>query len=291
LTRVVSESTARLGDLERSERFEVANESRRRLRDALSLVDPAVAGVLLIMPWVGSFILTASVQGTDWRWGTFAWVVLAMYGVVALAVWAGNRLTDRGGGAGVALSVGPEGVLLNDSRAGTELFSFERLTSVRTRGRVVDIRVRRHGLMSFPLQSSEDATRFVKLLEGFRATEDKGATAREVAKRGGDSHLAAVDQLTAAASGQASYRRERLTVDDLADLVASAETRPRFRIAAAAALRRIDKERADRTAELVGQRTVNEPLRIALDDAMNDLVDEERIREADRWHDPEGPAA
>ena len=57
---------------------------------------------------------------------------------------------------------------------------------------------------------------------------------------------------------------------------------PRFRIAAAVALKRIDTAHAEQAAEQVSRATVNDKLRIALDDVMTDQVHEEQIAEAER---------
>jgi hypothetical protein len=268
------------------ERFELVDEPRPRMRDWLTLDSPP-ARTLLVLPWaVALAVLGATViRGVDLSWTTFILIGLAGYVVEAVVIRLAPELNRQAGAAeATAITVGPEGIVVHNRNTAPELIPLDRITSVRATQERLHIRVRREGSMSFALANMQAARRAAQLFEAFRGVGRKGEAAEKVAERAGASHAAMAEQLAAATNGHGSYRDESLTSDDLADLVGSAGTAPRFRIAAAAALKRIDVDRAARATDLVVQGTVNEPLQAALSDLMNDQLAEAQIAAAERWH-------
>jgi hypothetical protein len=257
-----------------------ANRSRLGFGRFMQGLDPMSSAIVL-----GAAIALVLVLSVTFGVGWPATVGLELAVLLLLFVcpWLLARALEPVAVDPKTIVVAADGLVLDYADGKPYFVALERIQEVSRTGDAVTIRVRRLGVIALRLENAVEALALERLLQTTDQSPQGVEHVRALAARVEGAHRERVERLAGAAAG-GGYRDEHLSPDDLAALMAAPDAEPRYRIAAAAALMKLDEPRARVAIEAARGAIVNEPLRVALDEIGRGQLDDAHVDEAEQWH-------
>ncbi len=206
--------------------------------------------------------------------------------IIGLAVvWTLVRIAKREPPGPTTIAVGADGLNVEYPSYG-EFIPIRKLRRVKYADATVTVNVRGRAPLSVELLNAEHASVFCRLANVAKACLDSAQNdlADHLLVGDSDSLHEKINRLVVGDAGRADYRQQALDGQALVRLLGAPTAKPSSRVAAAAALKLKDPERALTLIRQASQSTVNHPLRTAFEQLAAGKLDEKQIDEADQWH-------